>query len=163
MIDINEVIISKLNKNDELAILEIADWFDSWYEWPKPKWTRPKIIKRIKDYANLKDNAKMYIAKYNNKVVGTVALLEYDDTKKSSKLTPWIANAYVKPDYRNNGIYKKLLKELYQEAKNNNIEKLYLWTDWNDLYENMGFDYCGKIKIDDGSIQKLYCYELKKV
>ena len=160
-VNLNDVVITKIDINDETSILEIANWFDSWYEWPKPKWTKNKIIKRIKDYAVSKFGAKMYVAKYNNNVVGTVALLKYDDTKKSSKLSPWIANAYIKQDYRKNGIYKKLLNELYEEAKSNNIEKLYLWTDWENLYEDMGFNYCGKIKIDDGSTQRLYCYELK--
>lgn len=159
-IDINKVDVKKIDKEDISSIMEIAQWFDGWYEWEKPFWTKKKIIKKLKEYAIEKDDAFMLVAKYNEKVVGTVALLRYDDTKKSSILTPWIANAYVSEEYRENGIYKKLLHELFSYSRIKQFKKLYLWTDWDDLYEKIGFEYIGNITIDNGSKQKLYTYNL---
>ena len=80
------------------------------------------------------------IATYNNILIGSVELV-LNDLENYDKYNPWIASLYIKFEYRNLGIGSKLISEIKNKSKKNNIEKLYLWCKNNNkkFYENLGF------------------------
>ena len=77
---------------------------------------------------------------------GTVSLVECDYAPRGD-LTPWVADMYVDPAYRNRGIGSALVGYLEQQARAGGISNLYLitrhqkhfyqqlgWTVLNELY-----------------------------
>lgn len=63
----------------------------------------------------------------NDELLGSAAVIEHDmDTRM--ELTPWLASVYVTPEFRKQGIGSKLVLHVMEKAKENNIDKLYLFT-----------------------------------
>ena len=84
--------IYKIEKQHKVEIIEIAKWFDSWYEWAKPKWSYKKILKRLEYFAKCKRIPSFFVAKYNGVIVGTIGICKYDDTKSYSGIFPFAKN-----------------------------------------------------------------------
>ena len=66
----------------------------------------------------------MFIAKCNNEAIGVVSLW-VNDLKARQDLFPWMATLYVKEDYRNKGVGKKLQEISIEYAKQKNYSNLY--------------------------------------
>ena len=155
-----KVELIRLNENNLLEIDKITKWFDSWYEWNKPYWTFKRIKRRLITMTKKKYHA-IFVAKINDKVVGTLGIARYDDTKKNaSEFYPWIVNGFVLEKYRRKGIYKLLLKEAEGFLIKNNFNKVYIRTDWQGLYENLGWEYLENILLDNGVEERLYVKKL---
>lgn len=122
----------------------------------KPYWTEKRIYSRLLSKLDIDDFVSIFVAKHNGEVVGTVGVDRYDTTRRTPKYYPCIVNNYVKEEYRNKGIYKKLLNYVFDYMKNLGFEKLYITTDLNEVYEKLGWKYVKNIKLDDGIIEKLY-------
>ena len=73
----------------------------------------------------------MFIAKYNNEVIGVVSLW-VNDLKSRQDLFPWMATLYVKKDYRNKGVGKMLQQISIEYARQKNYNYLYLITEHNE-------------------------------
>lgn len=60
------------------------------------------------------------------------------DTHKD--LSPWLASVYVAPEYRQQGIGKKLVQAITDLAKTNNIKTLHLYTPSEEnWYQSFGW------------------------
>ena len=102
------------------------------------------------------------MAKISDKVVGTLGIARYDDTKKNaSEFYPLMVNGFVLEQYRRKGIYKLLLEEVENFLIKNNFNKVYIRTDWQKLYENLGWKYLKDIVLDNGVKERLYVKNLK--
>jgi N-acetylglutamate synthase-like GNAT family acetyltransferase len=74
-----------------------------------------------------------------NILLGSSALLKHDMETKTH-LTPWLASAYVAEPYRRQGIGSKLVLHAMKKAKEDNFEKLYLFTpDQENFYKKLGW------------------------
>jgi predicted N-acetyltransferase YhbS len=77
------------------------------------------------------------IALIGDKLVGTVNLIENDDTKRAH-LKPWLAAMVVQAEFRGQGIGSKLVTALLLEARAMQIETLYFGTDGPAFYTRLG-------------------------
>lgn len=80
----------------------------------------------------------IYFAKYQNEIVGTISLISEDNNIFE------IAKLAVTEKYQNNGIAKMLIEKALNTAKNEEIDKLILYSNSKlnkayELYKNYGF------------------------
>jgi N-acetylglutamate synthase-like GNAT family acetyltransferase len=72
-------------------------------------------------------------------VIGTCSLLHHDMTTNRD-LTPWLANVYVRPDRRGQGLGRMLVQQVMQAARSMGIAHLYLFTeDQQRFYQQLGW------------------------
>ena len=77
---------------------------------------------------------------------------------------PWVANVYVRPEYRGNHFVEKILKALEDHAKELHLSRLYLYTRHTGLYEKYGYVFKENTRtfkrFDDVDIQRIYYKEI---
>ena len=141
-------------------IKEVSKWI--WKEWSKENGAKLEdVIYRTRHSISKNDVPKMFIAKYNNEVIGVVSLW-VNDLKSRQDLSPWMATLYVKEEYRNKGVGKKLQEVSIEYAKQKSYNYLYLITEHNNYYEKTGWEYLEDAPLDNGRYEKIYKYDLKK-
>ena len=91
-----------------------------------------------------------FIALEGDQLLGSAASIDSDLPNKPN-LTPWLASVFVKPEVRHQGIATKLITHLCDQAKNEQITRLYLFTEnQQNFYKKMGWvaleqlDYSGE-------------------
>ena len=126
-------------KEEPNLIPTLAKWHHNEWSYLNPSLTLNERIYKMEAYLSNEIIPSTYIAKENNILLGSSALLEHDmETKKH--LTPWLASIYVAEPHRKQGIGSKLVLHAMKEAKKENISKLYLFTpDQENFYKNLGW------------------------
>lgn len=118
----------------EVIELEHNEWASN----PKENFQKRVDEKINKYYKNVNDP---YFCKLilidEDKLIGFISIFPYDCDEEPD-FTPWYATMYVKKEYRGKGYSKILNDAILEEAKNRNIEELYLKTDLNNYYEKFG-------------------------
>ena len=134
-----DVKIRKYNPEDLEQVLELVKELESELA---EKFTDVKIKSGIKDYRNRylnpENKYKTFVAEFDNKVVGylmgypSLGAPEvdsmYDILPASSKWTPpefFLQIAFVSKPYRNQGISKKLHKEIIKYVKKQGHKEVY--------------------------------------
>lgn len=143
------------NKQDYLReVMELE--YDEWATNPT-KDRKERITKKINKYYENIDNEHFckLILLVDNKLIGFISLFPYDCDEEPT-LTPWYATMFVKKEYRGKGYSKILNKAILQEAKNRNINELYLKTELNNYYEKFGAKLVKKINTNE----KIYKFEI---
>ncbi|MBY6225446.1 GNAT family N-acetyltransferase [Ferrimonas balearica] len=75
----------------------------------------------------------------DNDVVATGSLLAKDMTT-NAELSPWLANVYVVPSWRGQGIGAAVVKAVMAEARRLGLPRLYLFTeDQQGFYQRLGW------------------------
>ena len=97
-----------------------------------------KVLSNSKKYI-INKGGKIFFAETAGNIIGTVALMP---TK--NKLVFELTKMAVKPEYRNKGIGKKLLKKCVDYSKTNNHSSIILYSNKKlnnaiHLYRNFGF------------------------
>ena len=97
-----------------------------------------KVLSNSKKYI-INKGGKIFFAESAGNIIGTVALMP---TK--NKLVFELTKMAVKPEYRNKGIGKKLLKKCIDYSKSNNHSSIILYSNKKlnnaiHLYRNFGF------------------------
>lgn len=130
--------IIKLNIKDKQEINQVANiWF---YWWGKDCKLKISDLKQIvKNRCSGKIIPITYIAKINNKVIGTISFVD-NDTELRTDLYPMIACFYVKEEYRNKGIATKLMKAMLDDISTH-FDCVYLTTLLDGFYEKFGFKF----------------------
>jgi N-acetylglutamate synthase-like GNAT family acetyltransferase len=130
-------IIDLKNDIDSLPIL--AKWHqDEWYFLEPTKTLQDRMV-RIERCFSDTFVPSIYIAKENDTLLGSAAIIEHDmDTRLD--LSPWLAGVYVSEDYRKKGIGSKLVQYVMERAKKNGFKTLYLYTlKHSDFYRKLGW------------------------
>ncbi len=118
--------IQKLDASDQERISTIANWYFD--EWNTPV---EKTIQRLSNQPN-EDVLFQLILTLNGKLVGTgglcvqVNLLQVHKTFTQYK--PWIALLYTDKNYRKQGYGKVLLEHMEWHARQEKLDKIYLYT-----------------------------------
>ncbi len=90
----------------------------------------------------------VYLAMRGEEVVGSIALVDFDELEEFRHLKPWIAAFIVNPQMRGAGIGTQILTLLEDEAKSLGIEVLYLWTeDQSAFYLKRGYQIVARTKL----------------
>ena len=126
-------------KEEPNLIPTLAEWHHAEWSYLNPSLTLNERIYKMEAYLSDEIIPSTYIAKENDILLGSSALLEHDmETKKH--LTPWLASIYVAEPHRKQGIGSNLVLHAMKEAKKENISKLYLFTpDQEKFYKNLGW------------------------
>lgn len=74
-----------------------------------------------------------FVAFSSDGALGTVSLIE-NDFITHPQYTPWLASLYVVPKARRSGVGELLIERAIQEAKDLNVEVLYLTTAGSEAY-----------------------------
>ena len=126
-------------KEEPNFISALAEWHHNEWSYLNPSLTLNERIYKMEAYLSDEIIPSTYIAKENDILLGSSALLEHDmETKKH--LTPWLASIYIAEPHRKQGIGSNLVLHAMKEAKKENISKLYLFTpDQEKFYKNLGW------------------------
>lgn len=82
----------------------------------------------------------VYLAKHGQALVGTIAIVDFDELEEFRQLKPWIAAFIVNPQMRGAGIGTQILSLLEDEARSLGIDVLHLWTeDQSNFYLKRGY------------------------
>jgi len=86
------------------------------------------------------DQELIYLAMRDYKVVGAIALCDFDDLEEFRNLKPWIAAFIVDPNLRGSGLGSAILKLMEAKVIAFGIKTIYLWSEnRNDFYKNRGY------------------------
>mgnify|MGYP000706952887 CR=1 FL=1 len=119
-------------------IPKVIDWlYEQWggnYEYGRNVWK-----KRINNRLEKKTVPTTFVALIDGEAVATASLIKHDmDTRKD--LTPWLADVFVKKDYRKRGIASSLVKRVITEAEEIGFSKIYLYSrEAEGLYKKLGW------------------------
>ena len=79
------------------------------------------------------------IAIEDAELIGSASLIEHDMDDRA-ELTPWLADVFVKPEYRRRGVATSLIERIEDEARSAAITRLFLYTpDAAELYRRLGW------------------------
>jgi GNAT superfamily N-acetyltransferase len=128
-----------LNLRDKPELLEtLARWHQGEWSQLNPGETLEQRIIRMQPFLNGKLIPNTYVA-FDDVLYGSAAIVESDMDSRPD-LSPWLASVFVIPDYRNQGIGSALVRHVMQQAQQDNIEKLYLYTaDRKAFYYKLGW------------------------
>ena len=144
--------------DDKKYLEEVSEWI--WNEWSKKNNAKKEdVINRSEHSLGYDKIPQMYIAKYNNEVIGVVSIWRNDLITRQD-LYPWMSTLIVKPEYRNKGVGKKLQEKCIEECKRLKYDNLYLITDHDNYYEKTGWKFLEIAPVDNGSYTKIYKYKL---
>lgn len=97
------------------------------------------FIERKEKLKNIKLLPIIFIALEDGIPVGTASIVK-SDMKSHPELEPWLADVYVREDKRGNGYGSKLVKRVLKESKQQNFNKIYLFTpDKKSFYQRIGW------------------------
>lgn len=126
-------------KEEPSLIPTLAEWHHNEWSYLNPSLTLSKRITKMEAYLTNETIPSTYVAKKNNILLGSSAILE-NDMETRAHLTPWLASIYVAEPHRKQGIGSKLVLHAMNEAKKVNIPKLYLFTpDQESFYKKLGW------------------------
>lgn len=99
-----------------------------------------KIFKKFQKYPNY----SLYVAKFQNKIIGTFELLIMDNLAHKGKPSGVVEDVVVDSAYRSMGIGKKMMKFAMDICRKNDCYKLTLSSNIHrdrahDFYERIGF------------------------
>ena len=116
----------------------LARWHQEEWGYLKPDKTLADRIERMKSHLLPEFIPTTFVAT-NHELLGSSAIIEHDmDTRK--ELTPWLAGVYVVPEFRRRGIGSALVLHIMEQAKENKIGRLYLFTPNMDaFYARLGW------------------------
>lgn len=155
--NINEVKIVNL-KDEDKYLEQVSKWM--WKEWSEKHGAKLEdVIYRSRHSLNNEGIPQMFIAKYKDEIIGVVSLWRNDLISRQD-LFPWLSTLFVKEEYRNKGIGRKLQQKCIDEVKKMQYKYLYLITDYENYYEKMGWEFMELAPSLDGRYKRIYRHKL---
>ena len=122
------------------AIPQIAQWhFDEWHKL-FPERTVADFAAELAESLHSDDIPQTWLLIDElEQVCGTGSLL-LRDMKTNHHLSPWLANIFLRPESRGQGLGRVLVLQLMQQARLRGVPVLYLFTeDQLAFYEKLGW------------------------
>ena len=148
--------VDVIKLNDEREIENLAQFFHK-------KWKVPisAYVESMTDaLKSEKGIPSWFYVKDEKEIIAGLGVIE-NDFHKRADLTPNICAVYVKENYRNKGIARKLLDFAQKDLAKFGIDKVYLITSHTTFYEKCGFEFYGMIEENDGNL--IRCYVNKQI
>lgn len=104
----------------------------------------------------IKNNSYPFTIIFENdtELIGFYMIVEHDND--FTNYTPWLANLFIKKQYRKQGYGKILVTSIPSYMQRLNIKSLYLHTRLNNFYEKFGWKKLQKLDLKDGIIRNIY-------
>lgn len=122
------------------AIPQIAQWhFDEWHKL-FPARTVADFAAELAESLQSEDIPQTWLLlDEQHQVCGTGSLL-LRDMKTNQHLSPWLANIFLRPESRGQGLGRALVLQLMQQARQRGVPVLYLFTeDQQTFYQKLGW------------------------
>ena len=132
-----------------------SSWFSEKWDIPESEYIE-SIDQCIKNRYSV---PQWYVVINENKNIIAGAGVIENDFHNRKDLSPNICALFVEENYRNNGIAKNLISFIINDIKPMGFNKIYLVTDHNNFYENLGWEFLCMVKGDDGTLERLYKFE----
>lgn len=157
-----ELKIKKLIKKDD-AYYTITEWFKEWWK-VEEGFTFEETEAIMSHSLNGSGFPRTYAMFDGDKVVGAFQFTLFDLHVRPD-IYPWLANVYVAKEERGKGYSKFLLESAVKIAKEEKLDKLWLFTSHVGLYERYGFVYESEVDVftKKPRIQRLYSMLLSPV
>ena len=134
---LNQVRILDLQREPQHINL-LSVWHHRQWSYRNPDHRIKHRAKHMEEFLTPHFIPSMFIAK-QNELIGSAAIVK-QDMPSYPELSPWLANVYVKPDFRGLGVGKQLVNHIVEQALRHNIHRLYLYTpDHSDFYLKLGW------------------------
>lgn len=158
-----DIKIRKLTQIDDKNLNKMTEWMYEW--WGKSEaYTFEEIKNFMKHSMQEVRLPQTYGAFIGDSIVGMYQF-SYEDLFVRPDIYPWLANVYVDAQYRNQGICKKMMESVTENAiKNTKFDELWLYTKHINLYEKFNWKYIDNIDtcMKEDRIQRLYKLDLIK-
>ncbi len=139
-------IIELKSFNDDFK--EVMLIFYNWWGQKKNK-TLDQLTNEYQSILFKSELPKLYVLKDKDKVIGAYELNEHDNISKK-EYKPFLANVFIKEEYRGNGYSKLLIESAKEEACKMGYNDLYLHSKHVNYYEKFDFKYLETIDTDYG-------------
>lgn len=150
--------LKTINKTNRY-FFEIINNYYNW--WGKEK---DQSLKEIHDfYVNIIENDDLPVIRaliINDTLIGFYELNAKDGIDEE-KYTPYLANVFVKEQYRKQGYSTYLINDAIELAKNMGYEELYLHSRIENYYEKYGFKFLKEVNTKLGK-KRIYVYKIKE-
>lgn len=135
------------NKEYWLSKIKESDWEAGQFLYELLK------SQKLKEYVG--ENTKVLMLVDGENLISFCTFAEKDDIQ-STELTPWIGWVYTFPHYRGHRYVGKLLSYAEALAKTDGINRIYISTDHNGLYEKYGYEFFEMMKDMHGEDSRVY-------
>lgn len=152
-----DIRIERVSPHDITLIEDIASVTYKAFHYLRPDETlQDRIIKYQKRVMERPDSPQAVFAGFlDETLIGTISVVDSD--LADSSLTPWLASLWVNPQYRNQGIAKRLIDYSVTNIHSYTIETVYLFTDTlADFYVKLGWTVLEKRMLHTYPITILY-------
>lgn len=154
--------IKKITQKDN-AYHIITEWFKEW--WQEEEGYSFDETEAIMSHSlNSTRFPCTYAMFADDKVVGAFQFTLFDLHVRPD-IYPWLANVYVAKEERGKGYSRFLLESAVRLAKEEGIQKLWLFTSHVGLYERYGFELECEVDVFTKTprIQRIYSMEFSRV
>jgi len=150
----------KLINTENRYYREIINIYYNWWGKKQNK-TYSDIDKFYKSTLSLNSLPKIYALIINDTLIGMYELNEKDNID-NEPFTPYLANVYIKEEYRKQNYSTLLIEDAKEKTSKLGYQTLYLHTHHENYYEKYGFKFLKEVKTPLGN-KRIYEYPLKKV
>lgn len=154
--------IIKLENSDNYIFDKICEWNYNWWGI-RDNLSYEEVRCNLEHSLNKERLPQTFVLLIDEEPAGMYQLSIFDDLNSRPDIYPWLINVYVDEKYRGNGICRRLMETVYENAKKANLDELYLYTKHVGLYEKFGWDFVEEVKTfrNDSPIERLYKLEIK--
>ena len=135
------------NKEYWLSKIKESDWEAGQFLYELLK------SQKLKEYVG--ENTKVLMLVDGENLISFCTFAEKDDIQPT-ELTPWIGWVYTFPHYRGHRYVGKLLRYAEALAKTDGINRIYISTDHDGLYEKYGYEFFEMMKDMHGEDSRVY-------
>ncbi|MCH5279048.1 MAG: GNAT family N-acetyltransferase [Christensenellaceae bacterium] len=152
----NKLIIRKVLEIEPNSYNSMVDWMYHWWGADEGY-----SLDEVKCYMAHSLNDVRFPQTYglflDNEIIGMYQFT-YSDLDIRPDIYPWLANVFIREDYRGNGYMKLLIDSAKENAVKSGLTELYLFTEHIGLYEKYGFVFAEEIDTFKKTprIQRLY-------
>ena len=138
----------------ELSIIStMAEWH--YHQWGRRHEASGSVNQLIIGFWAQADSTRIpmtYVAMDQDNLLGFASLITHDaDARKD--FSPCLANVYVSPDSRKQGVGSALVQKAVHQARELGVKKLYLFTpDKEDFYLSLGWSTEDRINLRDENV-----------
>lgn len=118
----------------------LAQWHFAEWSYLHPDYTLDQLRQEMQQYLSAQLVPSMFILlNQQQELLGSASLVAHDLGSRP-ELSPWLANVFVHPDYRGQGLGRQLVFYVQQQAQRAGIGRLYLFTaNQMDFYRGLGW------------------------
>ena len=105
------------------------------------------------------ENSDVLLLTEGDELISYCTFAEKDDIQPT-ELTPWVGFVYTFPEHRGHRYAGLLFDEVERLAREKGVDKVYLSTNHEGLYEKYGWEFWGMMDDMDGEPSRVY---IKKI